>query len=302
VTTERLRILKELLDLDTPIASFGKCLNTAKEPYPEIKDPKERKVKTLSDYKFHLTFENSHENGYITEKYWQALVAGTVPVVLGAPDIRNYQPNDNSILVVEEFKSTKELADEMMRLSRDDHAYQKMLEWKSKGPSDQFLSIVDDSSVSYYCRLCIKLADAYQEIKQEDFILIRERNTFYYKKIKPLKVKTIQSLKDEILKLFDHHVPTWLRDRPDKEFKKTKKLNIYRIVYSGVTFQEAFFGDSVDSDEKVSRMKLGTKLGKKRRKLKSAQKLFLLKLQIIHHHSIFLIIHGWIMKVYIFFI
>ena len=177
-----------------PIASFGKCLNTAKEP-TDIKDRKERKLKLLSQHKFNLCFENSHakgswnqrkiffnwskKQGYITEKYWQTLVTGTVPIVLGAPDIRKYQPSPNSILVVEEFKTIKDLANEMIRLSKDEIAYNKMLEWKKSGPTDQFLSIVDDSSVSYYCRLCIKLADSYQEIKNDEYILIRERNTFY---------------------------------------------------------------------------------------------------------------------------
>eukprot|EP01080_Neovahlkampfia_damariscottae_P003899 gene3899-7112_t len=178
VTTPRLQILKGLLDLDMPIASFGKCLNTAKEPM-DIKDPKERKMKLLAQHKFNLCFENSHAKGYITEKYWQALVAGTVPVVLGAPDIRKYQPSPNSIIVVDENTNLKDLAHFLTSLGNNEKEYNKMLEWKRTGPTDQFLSIVDDSSVSYYCRLCIKLADSYQEIKNDKFILIRERNTFY---------------------------------------------------------------------------------------------------------------------------
>ena len=53
---------------------------------------------TLSRYKFSLAFENSCEPEYVTEKFWQSLVAGTVPVVVGAPNILNFAPTNDSIL------------------------------------------------------------------------------------------------------------------------------------------------------------------------------------------------------------
>lgn len=34
------------------------------------------KVETLKRYKFSLAFENSNEEDYVTEKYFQSLVAG----------------------------------------------------------------------------------------------------------------------------------------------------------------------------------------------------------------------------------
>lgn len=36
------------------------------------------KVETLKRYKFSLAFENSNEEDYVTEKFFQSLVAGTV--------------------------------------------------------------------------------------------------------------------------------------------------------------------------------------------------------------------------------
>lgn len=35
------------------------------------------KVETLKRYKFSLAFENSNEEDYVTEKFFQSLVAGT---------------------------------------------------------------------------------------------------------------------------------------------------------------------------------------------------------------------------------
>lgn len=52
------------------------------------------KFKTLKDYKFTLCFENSVFPGYVTEKIFDAIFAGSVPIYYGAPDIKKYIPAD----------------------------------------------------------------------------------------------------------------------------------------------------------------------------------------------------------------
>ena len=37
----------------------------------------------LGEYKFLIAVENSLEDGYVTEKFWQGFAAGTVPVYIG---------------------------------------------------------------------------------------------------------------------------------------------------------------------------------------------------------------------------
>jgi len=48
-------------------------------------------------FKFALCFENVAYPGYVTEKIIEALVAGVIPVYLGAPDITDYVPADTFI-------------------------------------------------------------------------------------------------------------------------------------------------------------------------------------------------------------
>jgi hypothetical protein len=50
------------------------------------------KVHVLGDYRFSLCFENTEFAGYVTEKIFDCLVAGNIPVYLGAPDIGAYVP------------------------------------------------------------------------------------------------------------------------------------------------------------------------------------------------------------------
>ena len=50
------------------------------------------KLSTIRDYKFSLCFENGAYPGYVTEKIIDCLVAGVMPIYMGAPDIGKYIP------------------------------------------------------------------------------------------------------------------------------------------------------------------------------------------------------------------
>jgi len=52
------------------------------------------KFEVLQNYEFCLCFENMQMDGYITEKIFDCIYAGTIPLYRGAPDISNYIPGD----------------------------------------------------------------------------------------------------------------------------------------------------------------------------------------------------------------
>jgi len=54
----------------------------------------DNKIHTLSSFRFTLAFENCIFPGYVTEKIFDAMLAGTVPIYLGAPDIEDYVTKD----------------------------------------------------------------------------------------------------------------------------------------------------------------------------------------------------------------
>lgn len=57
-------------------------------------DPVESKYEKLSEYDFAICFENQALSGYITEKIFDCLAVGTVPIYLGAPEIATIVPSD----------------------------------------------------------------------------------------------------------------------------------------------------------------------------------------------------------------
>ncbi|MEK7180790.1 MAG: glycosyltransferase family 10 [Patescibacteria group bacterium] len=52
------------------------------------------KMEVLSKYKFAICYENAPYNGYVTEKIYDCLATGTIPIYLGAPDIETIVPSD----------------------------------------------------------------------------------------------------------------------------------------------------------------------------------------------------------------
>ena len=123
----------------------------------EVKDGNKDEI--IAKYKFNFAFENSQEEDYVTEKFFSALAAGTVPVVIGAPNIADFAPSDNSILVVNSMDDVEPVAKMMKALSLNETEYQKKLAWKQDGPSDRFKALVDLSVVHSSCRLCVHVAD-----------------------------------------------------------------------------------------------------------------------------------------------
>ncbi|NJL83920.1 MAG: hypothetical protein HC890_15080 [Chloroflexaceae bacterium] len=53
-----------------------------------------QKIEVIRNYRFLLCFENSRDDGYVTEKIFSALFAGVVPIYFGACDVSNYIPQD----------------------------------------------------------------------------------------------------------------------------------------------------------------------------------------------------------------
>ncbi|KAF8013706.1 hypothetical protein BT93_I1539 [Corymbia citriodora subsp. variegata] len=155
----RLQALEALEKTQIKIDSYGGCHRN--------RDGRVNKVEALKHYKFSLAFENSNEEDYVTEKYFQSLVAGSVPVVIGAPNIEDFAPAPGSYLHIKELKDVPEVAKTMKYLSENPVAYNQSLRWKYEGPSDSFKALVDMAAVHSSCRLCIHLATTIRQKEEK---------------------------------------------------------------------------------------------------------------------------------------
>lgn len=74
------------------------------------------KYEVLSRYEFALCFENMAMKGYITEKIFDCLYAGTIPIYLGATDIADLIPAE-AYVDCRKFSSWEEMQDNVMGIS-----------------------------------------------------------------------------------------------------------------------------------------------------------------------------------------
>jgi hypothetical protein len=145
---------QEALMRHTAVDSYGKILNTKRAPSDK---GRQTKLETIAKYKFTLAFENAIGPDYVTEKFFDPLIAGSVPVYLGAPNIDLFAPGDRCYIDVRDFESPKSLAQYLTNLSEDQCAYQDYFSWKSQPFRPSFQRLVDMQREHPFVRLCNKI-------------------------------------------------------------------------------------------------------------------------------------------------
>lgn len=134
----------------------------------------------LFHYKFYVAWENSVSTSYVTEKLWQGLASGAVPIYRGAPDIRSLLPHPDAAVLWDDFETVEELAAYMcvvfscmhawwkglMRCScraamcsklaqTNETLYARHMAWKYADPMTWqigFRRIVERSMLTFHCR------------------------------------------------------------------------------------------------------------------------------------------------------
>lgn len=81
--------------------------------------------------------ENSIARDYVSEKVYDALVAGCIPIYLGAPNVNEFIPHPSAILNYAALGSVQALVDELEGLALNETAYNTKLEWK-QWPVDRY--------------------------------------------------------------------------------------------------------------------------------------------------------------------
>ena len=122
-------------------------------------DGQAAKLATIARYRFTLAFENSIARDYVTEKFYDALIAGSVPVVLGAPNVDEFAPADPSYVDANDFRSPADLASFLVELAGDEPRYAGYLSWKSHGFRPAFRDLLASVEVDPWTRLARRLAD-----------------------------------------------------------------------------------------------------------------------------------------------
>ncbi|KAI8820992.1 uncharacterized protein EV422DRAFT_48540 [Fimicolochytrium jonesii] len=156
----RKEVVEELMKY-IKVDSFGACLHNQDIPdYAIDLNPWDQKTAVLKRYKFNLAFENSNSEDYVTEKFYQPLESGTVPVFLGTSSIPRFAPHPSSYIDASSFPSIRALADHLLYLASNDTAYNAYFAYKDPAheQAEEFMRVAAFQQVHSSCRLCMKAA------------------------------------------------------------------------------------------------------------------------------------------------
>ena len=123
-------------------------------PKPEDHSSYLDSYKTIAkDYKFYLSLENSLCQEYVTEKFFNAMDSGMIPVVNGGlskEDYRSIAP-PHSYIHVDDYDTPKDLIEELVAIAKNDTLYQSYFWWK-----DHF-ALSQEVERESQCMLCLIL-------------------------------------------------------------------------------------------------------------------------------------------------
>jgi len=132
------------------VDSCGKMLRTC---HREVGPGWAGRIELMRGYKFTLAMENSISPDYVTDKFFDPLSVGSVPVYRGAADVRKLAPHPDSYVDAADFESPAHLARHLSELDRDDAAYSKLHSWRQEGFSASFKAHLDRIREPTFVRL-----------------------------------------------------------------------------------------------------------------------------------------------------
>lgn len=136
------------------VHSYGSFLNNR----PRLGDDGAGfKQRTIARYRFTVAFENAIAPGYVTEKFYQPLLAGSVPLVLGAPDIASLAPSSDCYIDVADWPDPRQLARHLQELSADEAAYARFHRWRTQPLPQALRQRLELLEQNPFLRLCERL-------------------------------------------------------------------------------------------------------------------------------------------------
>ncbi len=111
------------------------------------------RIELMRGYKFTLAMENSIAPDYVTDKFFDPLMVGSVPVYRGIEDVQELAPHPESYVDAADFESPAHLAEHLKELDQDDAAYSRLHAWRQEGFSPTFQGYLERIREPTFVRL-----------------------------------------------------------------------------------------------------------------------------------------------------
>ena len=156
-TTKREDIIKELRKY-IRIDGLGKCAHQVSADSAILKlgntalETLQLKQQALNKYLFYFAFENTIEPGYITEKVFDGLIAGTIPVYLGATnDCKKLVNISKAIIYMDDYMNISAIGTYLNHLMNNKVEYEEHRQWRNDFQIEHMSELL---TKSWPCRIC----------------------------------------------------------------------------------------------------------------------------------------------------
>ena len=114
----------EELAMHVHIDSYGLCFHNVPERSSRFKGTAEEEfIQIASKYRMVVTFENTIQTDYVSEKINLVYLSGAIPVYWGPPEIYSWVPGNHSFIDASAFSGPKELAAYLKKVDEDDELF-----------------------------------------------------------------------------------------------------------------------------------------------------------------------------------
>jgi alpha-1,3-fucosyltransferase 10 len=120
---------------------------------------RQSKLETIARYRFCLSLENSIGADYVTEKLFDPLMVGTVPVYRGAPNAVEFAP-EHSYIDAEAYGGPKGLAEYLRHLMNSPDEYEAYFAWRKRPLPVWMREKLEATATPYWIRLLQRVAEA----------------------------------------------------------------------------------------------------------------------------------------------
>jgi hypothetical protein len=136
------------------IDSYGLCAHNTDVPEGMTIDTQAGRIALMKQYRVVLAFDTTKTKDHISDLVWEALISGSVPVVLGAENIRDHLP-PSSFINANSFSSWDDLAQHVAKVVDKKELWESYQKWRNDEDTlAAFEAKYEFTRTSPECRMC----------------------------------------------------------------------------------------------------------------------------------------------------
>ena len=148
-----------------PVFSMGRCEQNIAPPTGDVGrlGDFEAQQEMKSKYMFYFALENGVQcPHYMTEKIFDALTRGSIPIYIGWDGFEEYIPSKDAVIDLRDYESIDHLAAKLAKIATSESEYAKYHAWRYKSPTEwplKFRNLVRQVSSDLKFGICSTLKE-----------------------------------------------------------------------------------------------------------------------------------------------